>query len=351
MKFGGDKSFDSYDPIGQQGFPMLPNSQVGPGYSPGSIRNTLGSGLKSSGFFQKDGQIKNMRGGFIGNKQMQQYPAQQGMGWQAPPPMNGSGQIYSQSGGGYNQGMGYSQSPEYSGGYGIGQPRQLVLQAAQEGIIGNGVATISPDNSFILIANLPLPQVFLGQGQAAVYAVYLVEERGKRGFLAGTLRPVSNGVYRLQFQSQVPLHHYSRAVVSAENPAQLGQAPNGPIILKVKEPMGVVSFLAPMKNTAGSVWGKISGLFRKKAPVVPDAAPPSPELLQSLNQAGVVPETMVSPNSPAAPESPLPQVPFPQPPTQSLPPQQMNPSLVNPQSVSQPLAQSDSPTLPPVSGN
>ncbi|KGP74972.1 hypothetical protein JT05_13235, partial [Desulfosporosinus sp. Tol-M] len=176
--------------------------------------------------------------------------------------------------------------------YNQGQARQLILQAAQQGIIGNGVATISPDNSFLLIANLPAPQTFLGQGQTGMYASYLVDDKGKTGFLAGVLRSVGNGVYRAHFHSQVPLHHYSRVVVSVENPAQLGQAPNGPIILKVKEPMGMMTFLTPMKNTATTVWGKISGLIngRKKPAINPEAAPISPELLQSLNQMDVDPE-------------------------------------------------------------
>jgi len=287
VKFGGDEPNDPY------------NSQLGQGYSPGTIRNTLGSGLKASGFFQKDGQIHNSRGGFIGAKQ----PPPQGIPYQTPPPAQGTGFPQQQSG--YNQGLMYTQGQGYNqGGYNQGmgynqaQARQLILEAAQQGIIGNGVATISPNNSFLLIANLPAPQTFLGQGQTGMYAAYLVDDKGKTGFLVGVLRSVGNGVYRAHFQSQVPLHHYSRVVVSVENPAQLGQAPNGPIILKVKEPMGMMTFLTPMKNTATTVWGKISGLInsRKKpaispetAPISPEAAPISPELLQSLNQMGVGP--------------------------------------------------------------
>ena len=276
VKFGGDEPNDPYD------------SQLGQGYSPGAIRNTLGSGLKASGFFQKDGQIQNSRGGFIGAKQ----PPPQGIPYQTPPPAQGTGFIPQQQSG-YNQGLMYTQGQGYNqGGYNQAQARQLILQAAQQGIIGNGVATISPDNSFLLIANLPPPQTFLGQGQTGMYAAYLVDDKGKTGFLVGVLRSVGNGVYRAHFQSQVPLHHYSRVVVSVENPAQLGQAPNGPIILKVKEPMGMMTFLTPMKNTATTVWGKISGLInsRKKPAISPEAAPISPELLQSLNQMGVAPE-------------------------------------------------------------
>ena len=313
MKFGGDEPNDPYGTIEPQGFPMqLPNSQLGQGYSPGTIRNTLGSGLKASGFFQKDGQIQNSRGGFIGAKQ----PPPQGMPYQTPPPAQGTGFIpqqqsgYNQSlmntqGQGYNQG-GYNQGMRYNQGMGYNQnqsysqapARQLILEAAQQGIIGNGVATISPDNSFLLIANLPPPQTFLGQGQTGAYACYLVDDKGQTGFLVGGLRSVGNGVYRAHFQSQVPLHHYSRVVVSVENPAQLGQAPNGPIILKVKEPMGMMTFLTPMKNTATTIWGKISGLINRKKPAIsPEVAPISPELLQSLNQMGVAPGTIVPPTS------------------------------------------------------
>ena len=268
MKFGGDAPKDPYESIGPQGFPMqLPNSQLGQGYSPGTIRNTLGSGLKSSGFFQKDGQIQNSRGGFIGAKKAS-HP---GTPYQGSP--GGQGVVYNQA-----------------------QVRQLILQPAQEGINGNGAVTISPDNSFLLIANLPPPQMFLGQGQTGTYAAYLVDDKGQTGFLVGLLRSVGNGVYRAHFQSPVPLYHYTRVVVSVENPTQLGQAPYGPIILKVNEPVGMMSFLNPMKNTATTVWGKISGMIkgRKKPAISPDAAPPmSPELYQAMDQMGVAPETMV----------------------------------------------------------
>jgi len=329
VKFGGDNPNGPYEPIGPQRFPMqLPNGQLGPGYSPGSIRNTLGSGLKASGFFQKDGQIQNLRGGFIGAKQ----PPLSGTPWQTPLPGQRMGNGVPQQGGGYNQG-GYSQSGYTQGGYaqgggysqgqgynqgqfqginpGMNQARQLILQAAQEGINGNGVATISADNSFLLIANLPVPQTFLGQGQTGTYAAYLVDDKGQTGFLAGLLQSVGNGVYRAYFQSQVPLQHYSRVVVSVENPAYLGQAPKGPIILKVKEPMGMMTFLTPMKNTATSVWGKISGLIsgRKKPAISPEAAPINPELLESLNQMGVAPETMVPPVSQVPPDLPIPPIP------------------------------------------
>lgn len=298
MRFVGDKPNNPYEPIGPQGFPgQLPNGQFGSGYSPGAIRNTLGSGLKASGFFQKDGKVQNLRGGFIGTKQA----PMQGNQWPGPSPGQG----------GPNPGMGYIPERGYQGmPYNQGQARQLILQAAQEGVSGNGVATISPDNSFLLIANLPTPQTFLGTGQPGIYAAYLVDEKGKTGFLVGPLRQVGNGVYRAHFQSPVPLHHYNRVVVSAENPALLGQAPNGPLILKVKDPMGVMTFLRPMKTTASSIWGKITGLIngRKQppmgpeaAPTYPEAAPMSQELLQSMNQMGINPEIPAAPPPPNTP--------------------------------------------------
>jgi hypothetical protein len=252
------------------------------GYSPGTLRNTLGSGLKASGLFQKDGRIRNFRGGFIGAKQTYTY--------QVPPPTPGTGFIPQQSG--YNQGI-YTQGQGYNQGvYYQPQVRQLILEPAQPGIIGNGMATISAESSFLLIANLPVPQTFLVQGQKGMYACYLVDNKGKTGFLAGVLKSVGNGVYRTHFQSPVPLYNYSRVVVSVENPAQLGQVPNGPIILKVKEPMGMMTFLIPMKNTAVTAWEKITGLFKSRktpaispeaAPVGSEAAPINPELLQSQN--------------------------------------------------------------------
>jgi hypothetical protein len=295
VKFGGNKPNVPYEPSGLPGYPtQLPNSQLGSGYSSGSIRNTLGSGLKASGIFQKDGQIQNLRGGFIGAKQ----PLSAGIPWQSPQP--GLNNILQQGGGyynqgGYGQGMGYNQGQFQGVNPGLNQVRQLILQAAQEGINGNGAATISADNSFLLIANLPVPQTFLGQGQTGMYAAYLVDDKGQTGFLAGVLQPVGNGVYRVHFQSPVPLHHYSRVVVSVENPAQLGQAPNGPIILKVKEPMGMMSFLNPMRKTATTVWGKITGLIngRKQPAIGPETVPITPEFPEPLNPMGVAPETMV----------------------------------------------------------
>ena len=264
---------------GQIPAPMPPAGQFGPpGPTPGgSIRNTLGSGLKSSGVFQKDGQLTNLRGGFFGPKQVQPYgqPLSQYM---PPAPVQGglgSGTERSMGGGKMSKGP---FSFLGSGGPGpVGYaPRQLILQPAGEGIIGNGIATISPDNSFMLVANLPPPHSFLGQGQGmATYAVYLVDKKGQNGFLAGTLRPVGSGVYQANFHSTVPLTPYERAVISVENPQYVGQVPAGPIILKVREPVGPAALLNPAKKAGGTVWSKISGLFRGKAaaplPVEPAA--------------------------------------------------------------------------------
>lgn len=314
MKFGGQGSND-FGPIGPQGFPGQPpggqQGQVGPGhfnqaygqgqmgqyiqgyglgqYGPGpspggSIRNTLGSGLKSSGVFQKDGQINNLRGGFIGPKQppgMQGAPnAQYQAGYpQAGPQGYNQGAMPGPGAWGGNQGNGGGGKGPFSflgsgSGAAPSQPRQLILLGAQPGITGNGIATISPDNSFMLVANLPPPANFsAGQGMSS-YAAYLVDKKGQTGFLAGVLRPVGNGVYQTQFRSSVPLHHYERVVVSVENPGQLGQAPNGPIILKVQEPKGPSAFINPVKNAGGSIWRKITGLFQRspKTPAVPEGA-------------------------------------------------------------------------------
>lgn len=261
-----------------QGFPPpgLPPTPLDLGYSPGSLRNTLGSGLKSMGIFRKDGQIQNLRGGFIGPKHAGAAPP-----WGAPSRMPLSAYGNDATTGGAqsaNSGQGGTTMGTLLGGHSeFGQPRQMILQAAQQGIYGNGIATISPDNSFMLIANLPPPHTFaqsIGLRGPVVYASYLVEKSGKTGFLAGVLTPVGNGVYRAQFRSPVPLHSYDKVVISIENPQQLGQAPFGPIILKVKEPLGLASFLNPVKSLAGSVRSKVAGLFSRggKAPAVPPGA-------------------------------------------------------------------------------
>lgn len=340
-------------------FSQPPGMPPGLGPSPGSIRNTLGSGLKNSGFFQKDGHIQNMRGGFIGPKQAWPQP-----GGGIPPQSYGQmpNQISNQGDPRFNP----QYNPQYNNPYpsninqpnanmmqnpnmmpnagtipnanipnsgmqsmdmqsgggkmgkgpfsflggngpagGFPQARQLVLQAAAEGIIGNGVATISPDNSFLMIANLPPPHTFQAGGLqggsrfSPVYATYLVDKKGKSGFLAGVLSPVGNGVYRAQFRSQVPLNPYERVIVSVENPQRLGQAPAGPIILKVKEPAGPAAFFIPFKNAAGSVWGKIAGLTKRgvKAPIpTPEAAIPdgiaSETIQETLSAAGSIPSVL-----------------------------------------------------------
>ena len=75
MRFNGERPNGPFGLPGPQGFLGQPPGFFGPGASPGgSIRNTLGSGLKSLGVFQKDGKINNMRGGFIGPKAGPQYP-------------------------------------------------------------------------------------------------------------------------------------------------------------------------------------------------------------------------------------------------------------------------------------
>ena len=339
-------------PPGQQGFsgqmPLLP-PPGSLGNSPGSIRNTLGSALKSMGIFQKDGRIQNMRGGFIGPKQGYNpalghqtapgyqtapghpafppgssgpapYPSGQGLtgaaagagvtgaafgqgvpGIPGRPGVSGQAAAGGQSGGG-NMGTGPF---SFLGAHGqsIGQTRQLILQAAREDIIGNGVATISPDNTYVMVANLPPPQTFQamlpGAGRV-VYATYLVDKKGKTGFLAGVLSPVGNGVYRAQFRSQVPLTSYERAIVSAEDPQRLGQAPNGPIVLMVKEPMGPAAVFKPLKNAAGSVWGKIAGLTKR------GAKPPLPSSEVVPGGGAAIPETMQQalPNIPPPPPNP-----------------------------------------------
>ncbi|AGA70536.1 hypothetical protein Desdi_3135 [Desulfitobacterium dichloroeliminans LMG P-21439] len=216
----------------------------GPGMTPGgSIRNNLGSELKKRGFFQKDGQINNSRGGFFGAKPHKQGIPQGGGAMGVGP--------FSFLGGGGEPG-----APGM-------QPRQLFLEAAQQGINANGIASISNDNVFSCIANLPSPSTLIGGGPGT-YAAYLVDSKGQTGFLAGILRPVGNGVYQAQFRSQVPLAHYSRVVISVESPQQLGHVPQGPIILQVKQSPGPIRFLTPIKKAGGSVWGKVSGLIQRR---------------------------------------------------------------------------------------
>lgn len=249
---------------GGMGMPPAGMQGMGPmGPSPGgSIRNNLGSELKKRGFFQKDGQINNSRGGVFGAKSYK--PATQPQGGRT---MSGPFSFLSSGGGAGAPGM---------------QPRQLVLEAAQPGVNANGIASISNDNVFSCIANLPSPNSLVGR--VGTYAAYLVDSKGQTGFLAGVLRPVGNGVYQAQFRSQVPLHHYSRVIITVENPQQLGHVPQGPIILQVRQAPGPIRFLAPIKKAGGSVWGKVTGLVQRRSP--------APEIMEGVAPEGgmILPE-------------------------------------------------------------
>lgn len=246
----------SFGPMGPSGM------QVPGGMSGGTIRNNLGAELKKRGVFQKDGQINNLRGGFFGAKPHKQAAQPEGGGSMKVGPFS------------------------FLGGGGPGpagtQPRQLVLEAAQEGMNANGIASISPDNVFSCIANLPSPSTLVGRG-AGTYAAYLVDSKGQTGFLAGVLRPVGNGVYQAQFRSQVPLNQFSRVVITVENPQQLGHVPQGPIVLQVKQAAGPIRFLAPIKKAGGSVWGKITGLIQRRsaAPEAVEGAGTEGEMITS----------------------------------------------------------------------
>ncbi len=157
---------------------------------------------------------------------------------------------------GHKQGSGlFSQgSGGLLGGNPMG-PRQLNL-VASEGFTGNGMATIGMDNTFSVIAHLPPPHSFSPYAPA-VYAAYLVDGKGKNGFYAGTLKAAGNGMYQANFRSPVPLVHYNRVVVSLESPQGIGQAPQGPIVMKVKE--GLFDSLGPVKKVGGDMWGKVKG--------------------------------------------------------------------------------------------
>ena len=250
------------------------------GFTPGgSIRNSLGSKLKELGIFQKDGQIKNLRGGFFGAKPYKSAPQTQG---------------------GESMGVGPFSFLGSGGGAGnMVQPRQMILETTQAGINANGIASISPDNVFSCIANLPSPNTLLGWGNGT-YAVYLVDNKGQTGFLAGTMRPVGNGVYQTQFRSQVPLNHYNRVLVTLENPMQLRQVPQGPVILQVKQPPGPIRFLAPLKKAGGAVWSKVTGLVQKKVQASEGGLPEGgsltsgEELMPGSESAGVNPGAMNS---------------------------------------------------------
>jgi hypothetical protein len=258
-------------------FPVQPMGPMQGTTLGGKIRNNLGAGLKKRGVFQKDGKINNLRGGFFGPKSQNGFPPVSGM------PMEGNKNIESKMGykgapnmntGGGSMGSGPFSFLGQGGGLGapgMPQARQLILEATQAGISANGIASISPDNVFTCIANLPSPNTLMGQG-FGTYAAYLVDSKGQTGFLAGVLRPVGNGAYQTQFRSQVPLNHYSRVIITLENPQQLGHVPRGPVILQVKQPGGPSRFLTPIKKTGGSLWGKVSGLFQRKpkTPLLPE---------------------------------------------------------------------------------
>ncbi len=143
------------------------------------------------------------------------------------------------------------------GGGGAMGSRQLNL-VASEGFTGNGMATIGVDNNFSMVAHLP-PTHTMSPHAPAVYAAYLVDAKGKNGFYAGTLKPAGGGVYQANFRSPVPLAHYNKVVVSLENPQGISQAPQGPIVMKVKE--GILDGFGPAKEKGGEVWGKVKGFF------------------------------------------------------------------------------------------
>lgn len=247
-------------------------SPSGPGMAPGgSLRNTLGAGLKSKGIFKKDGKLNNSRGGFIG-------PKQGGGGMEAGP---------------------FSFLGQGGSGQAANMPRQLILEPSQAGIAANGIATITPDNMFTCIANLPSPNTLSSQGYGT-YAAYLVDEKGSTGFLAGILRPVGSGVYQTQFRSQVPLMHYTRVLITLENPQQLAQVPNGPIVLQVKQSMGASRFLVPVKKAGGSIWQKISGFVRGRGNVADVPGVP----LEPLGQDQDVPLSEI----PQSVDTPLPPI-------------------------------------------
>jgi hypothetical protein len=197
-------------------------------------------------------------------------------------------------------------------------PLQLSL-VPSEGFSGNGMATIGTDNTFSLIAHLPPPHTF-SPYSPAVYAAYLVDSKGQHGFYAGTLKAAGSGMYQASFRSPVPLVHYNRVVVSLESPQGIGQAPQGPIVMKVKE--GIWDNLGPVKKIGGDMWGKMKGFVGSringnKAPgagepqPVPTAPPPPP------------------PQSPA-PQSPPPQAYSSQPYAQQGGYQQANPGTYQP---------------------
>lgn len=151
---------------------------------------------------------------------------------------------------------------------------RLLNMVPSEGLSGNGMATIGVDNTFSVIAHLPAPHT-LSPYSPAVYAAYLVDGKGKNGFYAGTLRAAGNGVYQANFRSPVPLIHYDKVVISLESPTGIGQAPQGPIVMKVKE--GFLDGFGPVKKMGGDMWGKVKGFvgsrFRGKTEIKPEQIP------------------------------------------------------------------------------
>lgn len=217
---------------------------------------------------------------------------------------------------GHNRGMGLF-SPK-NAGTPAGGPRQLIL-VPQQGFSGNGMATIGMDNTFSILAHLPAPHT-LSPRAPAVYAAYLVDGKGKNGFYAGTLRPAGNGMFQASFRSPVPLVHYDKVVISLESPQAIMQAPQGPIIMKVKQGM-LDGGLAPVKKVGGDMWGKVKGFvgnrFGKKSEEVEEMPMQAPQ-----------------PYS-AWPASPAPASPPQQYSAQQAPPQQYAPQPI-PQGTYQP---------------
>ena len=155
------------------------------------------------------------------------------------------------------QNQGYNSQPYYQQSF--GPNRELILQPV-EGVSGNGIAIIGGDNVFSVTAYLPPPSM-LYPNSVAIYAVYLVDQGSKNGFYAGTLSSGGGGVYQMQFKSTVPLVHYKKVVVSIENPQNLRHAPQGPIVLKVKEGIGAATVVEPVKKVGKFMWEKVNNLI------------------------------------------------------------------------------------------
>lgn len=178
---------------------------------------------------------------------------------------------------GHNKGSGpFSQGfGGMMGGSPMG-PRQLSL-AASEGFSGNGMATIGDDNMFSVIAHLPPTHTFSPHAPA-VYAAYLVDGKGKNGFYAGTLKAAGNGMYQTNFRSPVPLVHYDKVVISLESPQSIMQAPQGPIVMMVKD--GFMGKLGPVKKVGGDMWGKVKGFVGNRFGGGKEVVPEQPALPQ-----------------------------------------------------------------------